>query len=934
MQQLGQYQILDKLGEGGMGTVYRALDTVLQRTVAVKVLRADLGADAEHKARFLIEAKAASALNHPNIVGIYHVGADDGEDFLVMEYVAGDTLQQRIRLGVGVPEALRWGIQLADALDAAHRAGIVHRDLKPANIMIGERGEAKILDFGVAKLLESHKSRSAKANGETVTILSAPLTHRGMVVGSPSYMAPEQAMAQEIDARADIFALGVVLYQTVTGVLPFRGESAAAMLAAVLRDEPTPIMELVPEAPVDLERVIARCMRKEPDRRYQTMLDVRNALDEIREDMIAGRTLTRLRAVAPGTGVNPALRPGERLATMSVRDERVAATPRSFRRWGVWAAGLGLFAGAIGAGWWLKRAPVARELALVRLTSEPTFDTTPTISPDGKWMAYATDRGSGDNLDIWLRQIGSDGASSAVRLTNDRADDWEPSFSPDGSRLVFRSEREGGGVYTIPTLGGDERLVAARGRRPVFSPDGNRVTYWIGRSGLASTRSGWSRIFVADLAGGNPRPVVPDFLTALYPIFTPDGQSLLFVGGRDLVRGSSTTANWWVAPLAGGEPVDTGFQASVVRGGYDHLLKSPVAFRGDRVLFSHSTEETSDMREVELSPGNWKTTGTAHRLTFGTTREDYPAVSNDGKLVFASNQTNIDVYSLSLQPNTAKTTGGLQRITSSPAYESVRDVSADGKRIVMLARHGDHAEVWGKDLETGVEKQITNSLPNKRQPVITPDGQWVAFAEDGTGANAIFVVPFAGGNPRRVCERCGTQSGWAPDGRHLLYTDYSQSRNPIWVLDVESGQRSEVLKHGTHSLFPRSFSPDGKWLSFGLDRGRNGVLLGLAPYRPGNPAPESDWVMLTDGSAQESYPRWSPDGNLIYFTSDREGAIGIFARRLDPATKQPLGPPFRVFRFVKPALRMSSRAMWIAVARDKIVFSLEESSGNIWMLRP
>ncbi|MBY0502272.1 MAG: serine/threonine-protein kinase [Bryobacteraceae bacterium] len=903
-----------------MGTVYRAMDTVLQRTVAVKVLRADLVANAEQKARFLQEAKAASALQHPNIVGIYHVGVADGEDYMVMEYVAGETLQQRIGHDVGVQDVLRWGIQLADALDAAHRAGIVHRDLKPANVMIGERGEAKILDFGVAKLLESAKSLGARAGGETATISPVALTHRGMVVGSPSYMAPEQAAAKEVDGRTDIFALGVVLYQAMTGVLPFRGESAAAVLASVLRDEPVPLTELVPEAPVDLERTIARCLRKEPSRRYQTMVDVRNALEEIRDDLAAGRTLTRLSAVQPGMMAPPAT-------------PLPAAPPRG-RPWlGVAATALALLAGGAGTWWWLKRAPAVRDLTLVRLTSEPTYDTTPAISPDGKWMAYASDRGGGDNLDIWLRQIGPEGATSTVRLTNHPADEREPSFSPDGSRLVFRSEREGGGIYTIPTLGGDERLVAPRGRRPVFSPDGNRVAYWAGRIGQASTRAGWSRIFVTDLTGGNPQAVVPSFLTALYPIFTPDGQHLLFVGGNDGTA-NSTTANWWVAPLAGGEPIDTGFQASVVRGGYDHLLKSPVAFRGDRVLFSHTTEETSDMREVEISPRTWKAEGAAHRLTFGTTREDFPSVSQDGKLVFASNLTNIDVYSLNLQPNAAKVEGNLQRVTSSPAYESVRDVSADGKRLVMLARHGGHGEVWGKDLVTGVEKQLTNTAANKRQPVITPDGQWVAFAEDGTGANAIYVVPFAGGNPRRVCERCGTQSGWAPDGRHLLYTNYSKPHNPIWVLDVETGQQKEVLKHGKHNLFPRSFSPDSRWISFGIDRGNDGVLLALAPYRPGNPAPESEWILLTDGTAQESYPRWSPDGSLIYFTSDREGPIGIFALRLDPVTKRPQGPAFSVYRFQKPSLRMNPRAMWISVARDKIVFSLEETSGNIWMLQP
>ena len=929
-----------------MGTVYRAQDTVLQRFVAIKVLRTDLVADAEQKARFLFEAKAASALNHPNIVHIYSIGAADGVDFMVMEYVSGETLQRRIGTGLKVNDALMWGIQLADALDTAHRAGIIHRDLKPANVMIGERGEAKILDFGVAKLIEAQKAPPA-ANSETMTMAAKALTQRGMVVGSPSYMAPEQAMAKEIDGRADIFALGVVLYQGVTGTLPFRGESTAVLLAAILRDEPVPVSELAPHTPLDLERIIARCLRKDPNRRYQTMLDVKNALEEVRDDLLAGRTMTRGPSIGSafgtgtGTGTGTGIGTGTGATAAAPSSERTLAAAavvtkpagRQRGRQGGWivAAALAVAIGGGTAWMWLGRTPAARDMTLVRLTSEPTFDTTPAISPDGKWMAYATDRGGANNLDIWLRQIGTEEASGAVQLTKSASDDWEPNFSPDGSRIVFRSERDGGGVYTIPTLGGEDRLVAAKGRRPVFSPDGTMVAYWAGRIGQASTRAGWSKIFVTDLAGGNPTPVAPGFAAALYPIFSPNGKHLLFVGGQDK---QGNTANWWAAPLDGGAPLDTGFQASVVRGGYDHLLLSPVAFRGGRVLYSHTTEETANMSEVELSAKTWKVEGTPRRITFGTTREDFPAVSHDGKLLFASHQSNFDVYSLSIQPNSAKPAGGVQRLTSGPAYESVRDISADGKRLVMLARHGDHGEVWGKDLETGVERQITNSAANKRQPVITPDGQWVAFAEDGTGANTIFVVPFSGGNPRRACEKCGTQSGWAPDGKHLLYTNYSEPRNPIWVLDVDTGQRQELLKHSKYNLFPRSVSPDGQWVSFGLDRGPEGVQLGLAPYRPGNPAPESEWVMITGGMTQDSYPRWSPDGATIYFTSDQDGAIGIFARRLHPATKQPLGPAFSVYRFVKPSLRMSPRAMWISVARDKIVFSLEERSGNIWMLRP
>jgi Tol biopolymer transport system component len=472
----------------------------------------------------------------------------------------------------------------------------------------------------------------------------------------------------------------------------------------------------------------------------------------------------------------------------------------------------------------------------------------------------------------------------------------------------------------------------AQGRRPRFSPDGTKIAYWTGRiAGASPTRPGWGKAFVIDISGGSPIELQPDFAAAIHPIWAPDSKHVLFAGSK--TTRADESASWWVTPLDGGPAVNTGFAASLPGCRVQLLLRSPVAWYRNRIIYYQSVDETTDVREVDIPSASWKVTGEPRKLTFGTTRDDFPAVSADGRLVFCSLNSNLDVFSLPMDANTASVRGELARVTNNKAYDSVRDISRDGTRLVFLSRRTGRLEVFGKDLATGDERQLTKNKVDKRQPVISPDGGYVAYAEDGTGANSIFLVPFAGGPQKPVCEKCGTQASWAPDGKHLLITNYASLRSPILSLDVESGQTQRVLAHSQYSLFPRSVSPDGKWISFGVDRGKQGVVLALAPFRPGDPPPESEWVYLTDGSSNDVYPRWSPDCNTIYFSSDREGLIALFAQRLNPQTKHPAGRPTAIYRFGKPSLRMNPAAMWISVAADRIAFSLEELKGNIWMLQ-
>jgi eukaryotic-like serine/threonine-protein kinase len=404
---VAHYQILEKLGEGGMGVVYKARDTHLDRLVALKVLPPEKVADPERKRRFVQEAKAASALNHPNIITIYDINQENGLDFIVMEFVNGKTLDQLLgRRGFRLGEVLKSAVEIADGLARAHAAGIVHRDLKPSNIMVTEEGLVKVLDFGLAKLVEPSES-SDWAETLATRRDEAPSTEERTIVGTVAYMSPEQAEGKKIDARSDIFSFGTVLYEMVTGRRAFLGDSKMSTLAAILHKEPRPVRELKEHVPHDLEKIINRCLRKDPSRRFQAMPDLKVALQELKEESDSGTVST-------------------------------APTPRRARRLGmIWIIGLIALLCAAGVAIWIQRsgnkAPEA-PLTAVPLTSYPGIEMQPSFSPDGNQVAFAWNGERQDNFDIYVKLIGAGGN---LRLTTHPADDYSPAWSPDGRSIAF-----------------------------------------------------------------------------------------------------------------------------------------------------------------------------------------------------------------------------------------------------------------------------------------------------------------------------------------------------------------------------------------------------------------------------------------------------------------------------------------------------------------
>jgi len=886
---IAHYSILEKLGEGGMGLVYEARDQHLDRVVALKVLPADKMADPERRRRFVQEAKAASALNHPNIVAIYDIDEADGVCFIAMERVEGETLDTLIgRKGLPLRRALGLAVQLADGLGKAHAAGIIHRDLKPSNIMVTPDGVVKILDFGLAKLVEPAEPVDDAA--PTRTYDPRPATEEGTILGTVAYMSPEQAEGKRLDARSDIFSFGSVLYEMLTGRRPFQGDTKASTLAAVINKDPeTPTGRGEP-LPAEVERAVMRCLRKDPQRRWQNMSDLKVLLQDLKEESDSGKL------------------------------SAVAAAPRSAkRRMWMFAALAGLIvvtAGGAAAWLFVGRTPGPLATEAERITFESRVVYWPAISPDGKLIAYASDRDG--NFEIYVRQLAG---QQTIRRTRHDSADWFPVFSPDGSRLVFRSERDGGGLYTVESLGGVERKIADGGRVPAFSPDGSTVVYLV-----ASALTRTARLFLVPAGGGVPRPLQPGFIVPptggahSSPLWSEDGTHILFDGMRP---GEPASRGWWLAPVAGGKAVR--ITAPPRKPGWVRII---VAWWHHYVYYSEgSTVGGMTLFRVPLGDGANPAVGVAETVTASSGMQYGASISDDGRMVFSTLSPAINVWSLPLSTGDGVVSGPPEPLTSDATGKVEVAASRDGSRVAWLAYTVQRAEVRIRETASGREASIP--LSNNTLSVnlrLNQDGSRLTYSDLADGKFVAYAHETGTATTRVVCEDCIVLDSFSMAPGFLVQVGSRLVRQE----EVGGPQRPVLDVTGQGRLIEAVLAPSDRSVAFTLARPNGTAALLLADA--GRPSSVDSWTTLAEDGSYIGAPAWSSDGRILYYASKTDAYYCIWAQRFNAAGR-PEGKPFAAFHNHTLPNMMIFGTSRMSASRDRLYLLLSDFKGDLWSLK-
>jgi Tol biopolymer transport system component/tRNA A-37 threonylcarbamoyl transferase component Bud32 len=814
---LGPYQILAPLGAGGMGEVYKALDTRLNRFVAIKILRPERVSDRGGKQRFIQEAKAASALNHPNIITLYDISVDNGRDYLVMEYVPGKTLDALIRrTGMPFDEILKIAIPLADGLSAAHGAGIIHRDLKPSNIMVAETGMVKILDFGLAKLVVRG---GVTEEDETLTL--SLKAEPGTVLGTAAYMSPEQAKGEPVDARSDIFSFGAVLYHLATGRRAFSGKSIAGTMTAVINQEPREMSKSAPAQPHEFERIVMRCLRKDAARRQQHMSDVKVLLEELKVESESGKLQAAL--------TSKILRP----------------------RWPWVAIAALVLTTAASLGLWLAHSREEQPPRVVPLTTLAGTENFPSFSPDGNHVVFTWSGEKQNNRDLYVKMIGS---TTALRLTTDAAPHLFPAWSPDGRQIAFLKGGERPGIYLISPLGGPEQKIAdfdgvgeesLSASAPAWSPDGRFLVVAKLRHQPKSNPDEGA-LFLVPVQGGEPRPLLVPESGRSYgsPAIAPDGHSLAFASCGD-------TGPTCALSLAS-------FNPDLVPQGRPRKIRDvPAQIAG--------VAWTADGRSIIYSAGTsmndyflWRVdlAGTEpKRLDIASQGSIFPAVALKGnRLAFSRFLSDQDIWRL-------EAGGRPEPFLVSSMVESNAQFSPDGRHIAFASgRSVDRVAIWLCDANGASLAQLTRGPGTyDGSPRWSPDGRWIAFDALGNdGRRSIRVVDSSGGQPRQLTSGplSSRLPSWSRDGRWIYFSSDRTGRSEIWRMPAQGGAAEQITQDGGYVALE---SVDGKTLYYTKSGSYSGVPLYARPLDANEERQVLDqvagrgFVVLEDGIYYLSY---------------------------------------------------------------------------------
>ena len=878
---ISHYRIISLLGEGGMGEVYLGHDGRMNRKVAIKLLPAQFTQSPERIARFQRESRAASALNHPNIITIYEIGREGGVNFIASELVEGDTLRRRINRGkLKIKEAVELALQVASALAAAHSAGIVHRDIKPENIMIRRDGYVKVLDFGLAKLTEADDADTNQTGHHSHS------TQAGAVLGTINYMSPEQARGQEIDGRTDIFSLGVVLYEMITGNQPFKGATPGATFDAILNSAPAAITSSSSDVSADLLRVISRALEKDPEVRYQTASDLRAELRQLQKNLDSQATAS-----------------AENISTenSSPAGNRVSAG------WKYAAIALGLIALiasiAALAGKSLFRKPASNWLnaSATRLTSNPGIEHFPSLSPDGKSLVYAS-RTSG-NFDIYLKRIGS---QKTVNLTEGSSEhETQPAFSPDGKRIVFRrTSREGGGIYVMTEAGESVKRLTEFGFNPAWSPDGKEIVCTENSVEGSNRGNVQSRIWIVNSTTGESRTLaVPDAVQASW---SPDGTRIAYWAIDDAAQ-----RDIWTVTVTGGPPVQITADASIDL----NPVWSP---DGEHLYFISNRKGVMSLWRIAIDKASGKAASDPESVPTPASETQHITFSSDGRsLAYVGTSRAQNIKKLNFDSANGRVTTAKPEVINSSGEVAFPSISPDGQ-VLACQSVGARRDIFALKLAGPVLNQLTDDDSNELTPTWSPDGRRIAYYSNKSGAYQIWMINPDGSGAQQVTE-ADTPGGavlpiWSPDGSRLAYSLFG-GRTLIMDLrkpwheqtPIETAWIDPVSKI---FLVATSWSPDGKYL---IGSGYN---------------PKHHQGLFAYSIETQKYQMVSEFGRLPKWLADNKRSIFAFEERIfltDTLSKKPR----ELFSFAPDLIS------GLDVSRDNrsIYVSVDSTEADIWLLK-